>query len=90
MAKATKKFDFTKELHDNPKYKRAMELARTDEERKKIAVITNAFVDSFAGILAPIIEQAKEDPEFARKLGQALKDKQHVVTSEPPKSGSIR
>jgi hypothetical protein len=82
------KADFTKRLHESPKYKRALELARNDDERRRIATLTNRFVESFAEILAPVIDRAKNDPEFAQQLGQALKERQSVVTSEPATSGS--
>lgn len=84
-----KREDFIQRLHENAKFKHALEQARTEEERKAIAAATEKFVATFADILGPLIERAEQDPLFAEQLGRALSENQHVVTSsDPPKSGS--
>lgn len=81
--------DFIKRLHESPRFKAALEMARTDEERKTIQAAAEQFVDSFASVLAPLIDRAENDPEFAEQLGRRLVDPQGVVTaSDPALSGS--
>jgi hypothetical protein len=80
--------EFIKRLHEDPKFKHALASVKTDAERKAIAHTVEEFVGSFGDVLGPILDRAQNDPEFARQLGQALNERQGVVTTEPVKSGS--
>jgi len=82
------KEEFLKQLYANDKYKLALASAKNEAERKKIAKFGNEFVGSFAEILAPVFERAKNDPMFANQLNQAIIEHRHVITSEPTRSGS--
>lgn len=84
-----KRSDFIQRLHQSEKFKLALNQARTEEERQAVQAATEQFVTTFADILGPLIERVEQDPEFARQLGQALVEKQNVVTtSDPATSGS--
>ena len=83
------KKDFIDNLHSNEKYKQALASARNDAEREAIKQIVEGFVNSFATVLAPLIEQAQKDPEFAQQLGQSLNEKQVVLSTDGPTTGSI-
>lgn len=83
--------DFLKRLREDPAYREALGRAKNAAERKFIQKVVEDFVGPFADILGPAIEQAESDPEFAAKLGQALVEKQSVLSqqSQTPTSGSI-
>lgn len=66
------KEDFVKLLRNDPMYKSALKTAKTPEERKKIIQITEAFVEQYASILAPIISQVESDPKLKEQLRQSL------------------
>lgn len=84
-----KRSDFIQRLHQSEKFKHALAQAKDDKERAAIRAATEQFVSAFADVLGPLIERAEQDPEFARQLGQALVERQSVVTtSDPVKSGS--
>lgn len=82
------KSDFIKRLRQSPTFKAALAAAKTPEEKATVAAAAEEFVSSFAEILAPLIERAQNDPEFAAQLGRQLAEQHGVVTSEPAKSGS--
>jgi hypothetical protein len=80
---------FLEKLHESPKFKLALSMARSDAERQKITRITESFAVSMIDVLAPVVDQSKQDPKFAQQLGQALVERQRVVNSNGPTSGSI-
>ena len=82
------KEEFLKQLHSNDKYLRAIKEARSEDERKRLAAFGNEFVASFAEILAPLMQQAKDDPKFAERLNKAIAERQQVLTSKAQTSGS--
>jgi len=83
--------EFLKRLREDPAYREALGRAQNAGERKTIQKLVEGFVAPFADILGPAIERAENDPEFAAKLGQALVEKQSVLSnqSQTPTSGSI-
>lgn len=83
------RLEFLQRLRNSEKYARALRSARTDAERAAIAATVEEFVGGFAEILGPLIVRAKNDPEFAQQLNQALFERQHVVTDVPATSGSL-
>lgn len=82
--------DFLKRLYESDKYKQALSRARNDEERRAVVGLLTEFVGNFADVLGPIIDRAQKDPAFAYKLGQAVVERQQVVTdNEPAVTGSM-
>jgi hypothetical protein len=83
------RLDFIKHLHESATFKAALRAAPTDAERAQIKATAEQFVDSFAAVLAPLIERAERDPVFAEQLGRRLVGEVEVVTaSDPATSGS--
>lgn len=81
--------DFMKRLHEAERFKQALATARTDAEREAIKTFVEEFVGRFANVLAPMIDRAEKDPDFARQLGKALVEGKGVLsTSELVTSGS--
>ena len=74
---------FIAKLRSDPLYKRALESAKSDEERKKIASMVEGFVSVFAGSLAPMIAEAQDNPTYASKLREALSSQPEVVNNKP-------
>jgi len=82
------KEEFLKQFQQNENYKRALKEARDDAERKKLIAFGNDFVGSFAEILIPLLERAKNDGKFAEQLAKAINEKQTVLTGRTKMSGS--
>lgn len=83
------KADVLKRLHESDRLKQALAAARTPEEKKMLQEAVERFVGSFADVLLPMIDKAKQDPGFVQQLGQVLVERQDVVTtSDPTTSGS--
>lgn len=81
--------EFLKRLRQDPQYRRALEMAKDEAERRRIISITEEFVGGFADVLSPLIEKAKQDPTFAERLGQSLAEGRDLISeSEPAPSGS--
>lgn len=74
------KDDFLARLRSDPLYKRALETAKDDATREKIRVAVEGFVSSYAEALVPIIQAAKNDPEYAQQLRQVMTGVEPVVT----------
>lgn len=83
--------DFIKRLHQTERFQAAVLAARTEEERRAVIAAAEQFVDSFAVVLAPLIERAENDHEFAQQLAGQLISRSAVITiNKPPAlSGSI-
>lgn len=81
--------DFIKKLRSDVLYRQALGRARTPEERKAIASMVEGMVGSIGDVLGPLIDKARQDPEFAKQLGRALAEGGGVLNDVPTKaSGS--
>lgn len=74
------KEDFIKLLHENPLFQHAMNSAKTDDDRRKIAAIVEGFVGNFASVLSPMIKEAQDNPEYAAQIQQLLMKGDQVIT----------
>ncbi len=85
-----RKEDFIQKLREDQKFQAALEVARSDEERAIMRATVENFVMQFAEVLAPIIDRAHSDPEFAKQIEHALIENREVVisTNDPFISGS--
>ena len=85
----TTRDDFIKKLHEDSLFKQALAKAKDAKEREAITRIVENMVGSFANVLAPAIDRAKNDPVFVEQLKRALVGGEQVVTAvEPEVSGS--
>lgn len=83
-----KNVDFIKALRDDPMYREALKSAKTDEERRRVIAVTEAFVSQFASVLEPLINKVQSDPKFAEQLRQSLKGEDEIVSSKATLTGS--
>jgi len=83
-----KNVDFLKKLRDDPMYREALKSAKTDEERRRVIAVTEAFVSQFASVLEPLIDKVQSDPKFAEQLRQSLKGEDEIVSSKATPTGS--
>lgn len=80
------KDDFLKLLRDDPMYRNALKMAKTDAERKQVIAATEEFVERFASVLVPAIQRAKSDPNYVNQLRLALQMNEHVVNDSEESS----
>lgn len=83
--------DFIKRLRNDPLYRRALKLAPTDAERRRIIGTTEAVATQFFEALGPLGHHVRLDPSFGEKLQEALKRGAAVVKERdgtPVASGS--
>lgn len=71
--------EFIARLRADPLYKRALKLAQTDADRKRIIGTTEAVARQFFEALGPIGAHLKQDQSFGEKLQEALKRGAEVV-----------
>lgn len=81
--------DMLKLLRADPTFRRALSLAKTDEERRAIIALTENLVGGFQEVLSPLIKRSRRDPLFAERLGRALLTGEDVLTDSEPVTGSI-
>jgi hypothetical protein len=82
------KEDLIKRMRSDPYYKRALTLARTDEERKRVIALAEQYASSIAEAVLPLIDSIKRDPALAQQLGLALAEGSSVISSSQATSGS--
>jgi hypothetical protein len=81
--------DVLKRLRADPMYRRALEKAKDEKERKAIIAFTEDFVTSFADVLLPLAQQAQKDPVLRERLARSLVEGREVLSdSVPETSGS--
>jgi len=73
--------DFIDRLREDPMYQAALAKARTPAERQLITTLVENLVGGIGGVLGPVIERAKRDPEFARQLNKAISEDKDVLTA---------
>lgn len=71
--------EFIKRLRNDPLYRRALKLAQTDAERRRIIGTTEAVAAQFFEALGPLGTHLRQDQSFAEKLQEALKRGAAVV-----------
>jgi hypothetical protein len=75
-----KKNDLVKRLRNDELYTQALGRARTLKEREIIANFVEGFVNKVDEVMAPLIERAKRDPEFAKQLVKAMSEGKGLLT----------
>lgn len=82
--------DLLKRLRESPTFKRAIQTARTEEEKASIRAAAEQLVGRFSEVFTPLYEQLHDNPLLQEQLARKLVDDHVVVTAnEPSSSGSI-
>lgn len=82
-------------LRNDPMYRSALKMAKTDGERKKIIATAEGFLSTFFEAMSPIARGISSDPKQSSELLEAVKsggrlvresDGKDIVPDEPKKT----
>ncbi len=76
------KQDLIKRLRNDPMYRDALKLAKTDEERRRIMATAEGFLSGFIDSLLPLANKIAQDPEFASQLQDSVRRGIEVIKSD--------
>lgn len=80
------KGDMLKRLRADPMFRKALEMAQSDEDRRRIIAASETLLVSFIDALAPVSRMASNDPNFAMELHRSVQNTGQIVSERDGRS----